>query len=370
MALPLNTSLPFEKGAEALFFAIEQNRPYAVSRLLESGVSPDSRPPKNDRFSEFVDSPALSFASTRDFDASEIIETLLDAGARVDERDRFGRTPLATALCFGKHSAARLLVRRGARLDAVSVCSHALIHEALIGGNLDCVSLVLSLDPAQIDAREEDGIPPLSFSASFPRKSSHVSLARLLIDAGADVEANDDEGQTPLHFFAAHSEPESLELLVRAGADVDALTIDGFSPLHFAARHAKTRSVETLLSLGASVENSFHARSPLHDALDSDDEKASTESMELLLRAGSHPDYRDIHSGSTPIMKAVFEGRISAVRLLLEFGADPLALDSQSRGIFDYSDDAEFLRSVRAEIERFELERKSEAGLPRSRKKL
>jgi hypothetical protein len=55
-----------------------------------------------------------------------------------------------------------------------------------------------------------------------------------LIDAGADLNARDDNGWTPLMVAARSETPEIVTLLIEAGADVNAMNDNGYTPLWFA----------------------------------------------------------------------------------------------------------------------------------------
>ena len=56
----------------------------------------------------------------------------------------------------------------------------------------------------------------------------------LLIDAGADVHARDERGETPLHDAAQSGEAEGVEMLLDAGADAKARNYDGVFPVDLA----------------------------------------------------------------------------------------------------------------------------------------
>ena len=63
----------------------------------------------------------------------------------------------------------------------------------------------------------------------------HLAICRLLIDKGAQVEARNFGGSTPLHYAASQGHIEIVRLLCDRGADVEARNINGWRPLHWAA---------------------------------------------------------------------------------------------------------------------------------------
>ena len=73
-------------------------------------------------------------------------------------------------------------------------------------------------------------------------------LRRLQLDAGADINARTDTGETPLHrAVSSNKNLEVLTVLLDAGADVNARTDSGVTPLHVAASDSKTPEVITVL---------------------------------------------------------------------------------------------------------------------------
>jgi uncharacterized protein len=98
--------------------------------------------------------------------------------------------------------------------EAAFVCDFMRVRELLHRG-------------ADVDARDEDGRTPL-FSAVL---GGSVGLVGLLLESGANINARDKEGWTALHFAAQEYELEIARILVARGADVNAQDDDGASPL-------------------------------------------------------------------------------------------------------------------------------------------
>jgi hypothetical protein len=117
-------------------------------------------------------------------------------------------------------------------------------------------------------------------------KKGDVEKVKKLLKEGADVNAKDRFGFTPLHYTALNGHIEIVKLLIERGADVNAKTNGGWTPLRFAAIYGHIEIVKLLIERGADV-----------NAKDKD--------------------------GRTPLHSAAFYGHVEVVRLLLEHGADP-----------------------------------------------
>ncbi|NCG57103.1 MAG: hypothetical protein GWP35_09400 [Proteobacteria bacterium] len=74
--------------------------------------------------------------------------------------------------------------------------------------------------------------------------SSTPEIVPLLLEKGAEVNARDTDGFTPLMWAARSSTPEIVQLLLEKGADVNARTTGGFTPLMVAAGNSKGKSAE------------------------------------------------------------------------------------------------------------------------------
>jgi ankyrin repeat protein len=83
---------------------------------------------------------------------------------------------------------------------------------------------------ADVNAKDEEGLTPLHLAASW----GHKEVAELLIGKCADVNAKDIDGWTPLHDAAATGHKEITELLIAEGADVNETDGSGETPLDYA----------------------------------------------------------------------------------------------------------------------------------------
>ncbi len=112
------------------------------------------------------------------------------------------------------------------------------IHDAARLGTAAEVDKLLKANPTLRDARNPLGATPLHYAAM----NLDSGPLKVLLAAGADVNARDKEDTTPLHMAAYATRSENARLLLEAGADVNAKTTGGRTPLSMAR---KVRADET-----------------------------------------------------------------------------------------------------------------------------
>jgi ankyrin repeat protein len=165
-------------------------------------------------------------------------------------------------------------------------------------------------------------------------RNNNKEGAELLIAKGADINAKDNDGETPLHNAINSNSMEVVELLIVNGADLDAKDNAGYSPLHKAIISQVSKEViELLISNGVdiNIKNQFGCI-PLHYAA----RGGQKEVVELLITKGADINAKD-NTGTTPLHYAVFQLRKEVVELLLGNGADINAKDNKGKTALFYA---------------------------------
>jgi hypothetical protein len=115
-------------------------------------------------------------------------------------------------------------------------------------GMISSVKRMLEMKSIDVEARKggrENGSTCLTNAA----RKGHLDICRLLIDKGADIEAKDREGWTPLHLVARRGHIEIARLLCDRGADIEALDKSEWRPLHWAAKYGHISIVKELIEV-------------------------------------------------------------------------------------------------------------------------
>ena len=267
-----------------------------------------------------------------------MISLLVRAGADVNARNERGETPLHRAVSADRPAIAARLLELGADADARSdsgvvadpvSCEHwdTPIFFAIANARqvADCIA-----SGSDIHARAKRhrnvtaGSTPLHMAYAFTRDTAVVSV---LLRAGADVHARDDENYQPLHVAARHRSPAMVRTLLQAGAEVDARA-EGYryhtgwdwTPLHLAATHnADPEVVGALLAAGADPHvRGYYGETPLHEAAANENPAVAA----LLLEAGADVHARGL-AGRTPLHEAADRnGNPAVLAVLLDAGAE------------------------------------------------
>ena len=196
-------------------------------------------------------------------DGERVAELLLEHGAEVDRRSKDHWTALHFASKYGKLEVVRLLLDHGAEVNAETDIGEKPLHQVSRGkyrspeDGVRVTQLLLERG-ADVNTRRNNDQTPLHIASYF----GNVEIVRLLLDHGADPEANaeGDMGEKPLHKVSCgkYRSPEDgvrvAELLLERGADVNTRCNDHCTPLHIASYFGNIEIVRLLLDNGADPE--------------------------------------------------------------------------------------------------------------------
>ncbi|KAI4206474.1 MAG: hypothetical protein LQ348_000974 [Seirophora lacunosa] len=161
----------------------------------------------------------------------------------------------------------------------------------------------------------------------------HLEMMDILIANGADLEACDDEEETPIFEAAASGSTTLVARLLYHGADIEARNRLWRTPLHRAVNWQSAPVVKLLLSHGAEIDaRDDEDQTPLHKAVT----RQSAPVVELLLSHGAEIESRD-YQDQTPLHMAVHIGSICLVKILTLKGADLGAEDIDSKNALTHA---------------------------------
>jgi ankyrin repeat protein len=169
------------------------------------------------------------------------VRALVEADATLAGcRNGDGISARMLALYRGDVEMLEALVDAGPELD---------VFEAAGLGAEERLVELLAHDASLVDARAGDGFTPLHFAAFF----AHPGAARLLVEAGADVNAVAENPMRvqPLHSATAGGSVEVVRLLLEHGADANATQASGHVPLDAARQQGDDELADLLIAHGA-----------------------------------------------------------------------------------------------------------------------
>ena len=268
-------------GVTSLQLACTNRNAAVVGKLLEAGADPNAA-------TEMGETALMTCAKTG---AADALAALLDHGAKVDAREAsHGQTALMWAATQENPDAVRVLLDHGADVHARSD-THLL--PVNLGNGNPFEDYVL---------QPQRGSTPLMFAA----RNGRIENARLLLDAGADVNVKAPNGESVLVLASFSDQGKLAALLLERGADPMAADA-GYTALHTAVSRGDAELVKALCAHGA-------------------DPNARLTNGSLQQRNLNFYSLSAQLAGATPFWLAAKYAEVEIMRELADCGADPLLM--------------------------------------------
>ena len=185
--------------------------------------------------------------------------------------------------------------------------------DAVKAADRDAIRTLLQ-QRVDVNAGEADGTTALHWAA----RANDLQAADMLLRAGANVKLANRYGVTPLYLASTNGNAAMIELLLKAGADPNSALPEGETALMTAARSGSVDAVNRLVARGADLNRKEAWRG--QNALMWAAAEGHAEVIRALVAHGADIRARS-NGGFTPLLFAVREGKIPAVKALLEAGA-------------------------------------------------
>lgn len=241
---------------------------------------------------------------------------LLMHGANSEIRDENSRTPLNQAIMSKNEAMAMHFLARGANPNSLDNAGNTPLHLASITGCIELARMLLYHFAAQVDRKNKLGHTALYCACLY----GNYRIARFLLEARADPNMTNDNGNTQLGDLVASNRIQAVRFLLESGADAE--SVDAFSrtALYRAAENGHSTICFGLMQWDAdpNVVVNEGESTPLGEAA----ANGHIDAVRVLLQGGANIEGMDSRE-RTPLFRAAAEYESHVCRVLLDFGANP-----------------------------------------------
>jgi ankyrin repeat protein len=263
-------ALNLEFNEENFSKSIQKGDPVAVRLFLEGGMDPDMTF-KNCKEPYIREARPLFLVTS-----AEVAAILLSKGAQVNVKERGGWTPLMRVAYIDKKEIVDLFIAAGAEVNVQDSEGNTPLHYAAWHGSTEVVRSLTGKAQADKEIQNKRRITPLYLAIT----NRHNETVEHLVAMGAKVSGEDRDGFTPLHWAVSEGiaeishydkppqkhcyhkftipapfhDTKIVELLIAKGADINAQDRYGWTPLHWAVHEKNRDDVKVLLSRGADMD--------------------------------------------------------------------------------------------------------------------
>lgn len=259
----------------------------------------------------------------------EAVKKIID-GKNLNYRGNFGRSPLINAVIHNQKDIVDLL--HDVNHNLVASDGDTALNKSLYIENIEITKVLL--EKSDVNLKANNGNTPLLIAVTRLGHPQYYELIELLINNNADVNSQNDKGETTLELAARYGCIDVVKLLIQRGAHIDHQNKEGVTPLIQAAKEKHKDIVEYLVKNNANVNlyDKYLWSALIFSASE------CLETTRLLLKYGAHIDHQN-HEGDTALIKAAYWNQINIVEHLISCGANVDIKNNFGETAFDKSED-------------------------------
>ena len=302
-----------------------------IGFLIEQGVEFDPETKPHDLMNK---TPLAVACQTKQID---VVQFLLEKGARPNEVAFFN--------CDSNMDYIKLLLQYGGDVNIlISVNEYSLIYEAYSHKNKDLLRYLIEEAHADINIKSRTGWTLLHFTA----QAGKLDYVEYLIDHGADIDAQDNDGNSPFMLACLSNRVDVYKYLHDKGADINIQTKRYGTPLTFATSWGWLNLAQLLIEWGANIEGKdCEDHTPLNIAVNN----GKVEFVELLCSKGANINSKN-ENEMTYLHIASQNADFDVAKILIDqSGCEINATDSNGKTALHYASQANSLKIVEYLIE-------------------
>lgn len=281
-----NINMESTDGSLPFFAACSHGNLEAIKIFIENHVDINKKTQNN------FHTPMVLACALKDL---QIIQFLIDHGAKINEPSSTGQTPLGAACRRGFLENVQFLLDKGALIDQKALYGHTPIDIAANFGHSEIVDLLLQ-QGASIDQSGAEKYSTL-LNAIF---QEHLDVVKVLVEHNVDIECTANNQCTPLILAVEKNNIPILEYLLKKGALPNHHIKNGITPLIHACSLGHLKAIKLLLSHKALIDL------PRQD-------------------------------GTSPILIACKQGHLDVVKYLISQGANTTLADQTGLTLLEYA---------------------------------
>ncbi|USN50942.1 MAG: ankyrin repeat domain-containing protein [Myxococcales bacterium] len=253
----------------------------------------------------------------------EAVIALIEGGANLNVKDAYGFTPLHLAASAGQIEVIEALIKSGAEVDEQDDQGNTALHLAIVRKEKDAVIALLEGGANPNIKENSNSFTPLHLAAS----AGQIEVIEALIKSRAEVDEQDDQGNTALHLAIVRKEKDAVIALLEGGANPNIKeNSNSFTPLHLAANTGQIEVIEALIKSEAEVdEQDDQGNTALHLAI----VRKEKDAVIALLEGGANPNIKENSNSFTPLHLAANTGQIEVIEALIKSRAEVDEQDDQ-----------------------------------------